>query len=467
MKKPSSIIIIIVLIILVIILISTCLFIVEEGFQAITLRFGKIEHIYTEAGLKFKFPWDNIKIYSKKILSWNGKSDRIPTEQSEAQFIYVDTTARWKIVDAKRFYESLGDREEALKKLDDIVDSSVRTIISNNLLLEAVRSTKTPIEFSIEDFTNISTLAASILRGEQEEVLDLTVSAQSTDYGITSSDDQGDSNVPYNPVSRYIYTNYLSNALKAQLIAIKDANALNKRQESILVDLFNTLLKDQKLYDKTRFANIVVIAYAKSLIEKKDKTEQEMLILNRLLLEAAYPQNIIVSPVKKGREALSREMVTVARNSMIEKNTEDGSIVLDKNEKPVNRFGIELIDIVIRQIKYSDDLKESVYQRMIKERNQIAEKTRSEGIGEKNKILGKLANDVKQIQSKAFREAEEIKGKADAEATRVYAETYEKNREFFKFWRSLESYKTLLPKFKKTLSTDADYFDYLYNQLGK
>ena len=139
----------------------------------------------------------------------------------------------------------------------------------------------------------------------------------------------------------------------------------------------------------------------------------------------------------------------------------------DAEGKAYNQFGIELLDIVIRQIKYSDDLTESVYQRMIQERRQAAEKIRSEGLGEKENILGKLAQDVQTIRSEAYYQSEEIKGTADAEATRIYAEAYEENEGFFKLWRSLESYKKLLPNFKKTLTTDAEYFDFLYESSGR
>ena len=466
MKK--NLIIIAIIIILVIILLSSSLFIVEEGFQAISLRFGKIVNTYTEAGLKFKLPWDVVEIYSKKILSWDGKSDRIPTEQSEAQFIYVDTTARWKIINSTQFYEKLGDRDEALKKLDDIIDSAIRTIISNNLLLEAVRSTRTSLEFKAGDFKSIPDLANILLTGEMvQKKQDSFVTDQTVDSGSSrGSDDQKDSEILSNAVSQYILTS-ISAEIRQQLEIIKNANTISKSQEKILVDLFNTFLEDPNLYNQQRFADITLIAHARTMIAQKDRTLDELKILNRLLLEAAYIQNISVSPVKKGRVALSREILSQARNSMYEKDIESEEIVYDENGKPVNQFGIELIDIVIRQIKYSDDLKESVYKRMIKERNQIAEKTRSEGIGAKNEILGKLTNEVKQIQSKAIKEAEEIKGKADAEATKIYAEAYEKDVEFFQFWRSLESYKSILPKFSKTLSTDADYFNYLYNQAGR
>lgn len=461
MKK--NLLIIIISVVIVVVLGSTCLFIVEEGFQAIVLRFGKIVKTYTDAGLKVKLPWDVAEFYSKKILSWDGRSDRIPTEQSEAQFIFVNTTARWKIINSIKFYEKLGDRNEALKKLDDILDSAVRTVVSNNLLLEAVRSTKTALDFEAADFDNIPALVKSIVQGGAEEVFSEATADLARLAGEADNDDSG---IKFNAVAQYVF-NSLDNKMKSQINQLNDANNLTRSQINGIVAIFNRLLNDPELYEVKRYENISLVAHAKSLLEKSGRTPEETRVLNRLLLEAAFPQNIIVSPVKKGRLTLSREMLSLARNAMYERSLEDESIIYNDENKPVNQFGIELIDIVIRQIKYSDELKESVYKRMIKERNQIAEKTRSEGIGEKENILGKLKNEVEQIRSKAQKEAEEIKGKADAEATKIYAQAYERNQEFFKFWRALESYKTLLPKFKKTLTTDADYFDYLYNQAGR
>jgi membrane protease subunit HflC len=100
---------------------------------------------------------------------------------------------------------------------------------------------------------------------------------------------------------------------------------------------------------------------------------------------------------------------------------------------------------------------------MIQERNQAATKIRAEGASEKSRIEGRMQMQIAEIESSARAKAEQIKGAADAEATKIYARAYSADPDFFKYWRTLESYKQLLPKFKKTLSTDADYFDYLYN----
>jgi membrane protease subunit HflC len=132
----------------------------------------------------------------------------------------------------------------------------------------------------------------------------------------------------------------------------------------------------------------------------------------------------------------------------------------------VPEYGIEVLDIVPRQIKYSEELTDSVYQRMIKERNQIAQAFRSYGEGKKAEWLGKLENEKRSILSSAYAKSETLKGKADAEATKIFADAFGKDPSFFEFWKAMESYKETMPAFKKTLSTDMDYFKYLYNPTG-
>ena len=81
--------------------------------------------------------------------------------------------------------------------------------------------------------------------------------------------------------------------------------------------------------------------------------------------------------------------------------------------------------------------------------------------------MGKLENEKRSVLSAAYERAERLKGTADAEATRIYAQAYGRDVDFFDFWRSVESYRTTLPKFDKTLSTDLDYFRYLYSPRGR
>jgi membrane protease subunit HflC len=100
---------------------------------------------------------------------------------------------------------------------------------------------------------------------------------------------------------------------------------------------------------------------------------------------------------------------------------------------------------------------------MIKDRNQVAQAYRSLGEGKRADWQGKLENELLRIRSEAYRTSEEIKGDADATASAIYADAYRKDPEFFAFWKSLESYKSTMPNFDATYSTNMEYFKYLYS----
>ena len=138
MKKTIITIAVIVILLLIVMLLGP-FYILQEGEQSVVTRFGAIVKVETEPGLKFKMPFvDTVVKYSAKILSWDGDAQRIPTKEN--QFIYVDPTSRWVISDPKRFYETVKTVENAQLRLDDILDSTVRTVISENYLNEAVRN---------------------------------------------------------------------------------------------------------------------------------------------------------------------------------------------------------------------------------------------------------------------------------------------------------------------------------------
>lgn len=327
MKKTVTVLVIIAVIV-ILFLITGPFYIIEEGVQAVVIRFGRIISIELNAGLKIKVPFvDNVNKFPKKILAWDGESQRIPTKEN--QFIWVDTTARWRITKPKLFYESVANITAAQSRLDDVIDSAVRKIVSRNSLVEAVRNSNVINEI---DRPSVYQTGAEI-EGEEAETL-----------GI-------DTTVIY---------------------------------EDILI----------------------------------------------------------------GRVVLSEE-------------------IFKESRKITPQYGIELIDIIIRQIKYSDELTESVYRRMIKERNQIAQAFRSDGEGKKAVIFGEMQRELLSIQSGAYREAEQIKGEADAIAAAIYANTYSRNPDFYEFWKAVESYRTMLPKFRKILTTEPEYFNYLYNQQGR
>ena len=136
--------------------------------------------------------------------------------------------------------------------------------------------------------------------------------------------------------------------------------------------------------------------------------------------------------------------------------------ILEQAQPKLAQFGIELVDVKIKRINYVEEVRKSVYGRMIAERKQIAEKFRSEGRGEAQKILGDKERDLQLIESEAYRKAQEIKGKADAEATVIYANSYGADPEFYSFVQTLEIYGQALDE-KNTLilSTDSEFLKYL------
>ena len=302
-------------------------YIVNEGEQALVVRFGQIISTQKTAGLKLRSPFiDGVVKYPKQVMPWDGDSQRIQTKEN--QFIWVDTTARWRISDPVKFYESIGTLESAYGRLGDVLDSAVRTIVAENYLREAVR----------------------------------------------------------------------------------DSNRLVGAQSS--------------------------------------ETFQTGDVAGSAALEKLTQSQVTYESISKGRSVLFNEMLKAV-------------------QPIVPQYGIEVIDVIPRQIKYSDELTESVYNRMIKERNQIAQAFRSYGEGQKAELFGKLENDKRRILSEAYTTAETTKGKADALAAKIYADSYGRDASFFDYWRAIESYRQTLPNFSKTLSTDLDYFKYLYGTRGR
>jgi membrane protease subunit HflC len=135
--------------------------------------------------------------------------------------------------------------------------------------------------------------------------------------------------------------------------------------------------------------------------------------------------------------------------------------VLEQAQPKVAQFGIELVDVKIKGINYVEEVRKSVYDRMIAERKQIAEKFRSEGKGEAQKVLGQKERDLQQITSEAYRIAQEVKGKADAEAAKIYAEAYGVDPDFYAFTQTLEAYNESLSKDASLLlSTESEFLKY-------
>jgi membrane protease subunit HflC len=286
-------------------------YIIDQSEQGIIVQFGEpIGEVVSEPGLHWKLPFiQEVRRFDNRLLAWDGDVSQIPTLGRE--FIVVDTTARYRIADPLQFLRSVRDEAGARTRLDDIIDSVARDIVSGTELEEIVRSA----DWSVD--------VAEIVEEE----------------GITI-----------------------------------DESALERPQ--------------------------------------------------------------------KGRGQLEREMLTAASRLM-------------------PGLGIELVDVRIKRINYIDSVRTQVESRMIAERQSIAERFRSEGQGRSQEILGDMEKELRRIRSEAERQAQEIIGEADAEATRIYCEAYGKDAEFYKFFKTLESYDALGENSTLMIDADSDFFRYL------
>ena len=313
MKFTIKLILIALSAVIVIVLLSG-FYTVQEGQQAIVLQFGRpVGETVTEAGLHVKLPFvQEVRRFEKRLLVWDGDPNQIPTKGRE--FIWVDTTARWRIADAKKFLENVASEEGARNRLNDIIDSVVRDQVSSSELVELVRSAswKVPEDELLKEVPK-----------EQEEEL--------------------------------------------------------KRE------------------------------------------------------------------IARGREQITRTILAEAR-------------------KIIPQYGIELVDVRIKRLDYVESVRAKVYERMISERKRIAAQFRSEGEGRSAEILGTMEKELRQIRSTAYRRVQEVQGKADADATRIYGQAYNKDPEFYAFLRTLESYKDKAnPSSVLILTTDSDFYKYIKN----
>jgi len=303
-----------VIVIFLILLISGAFYTVREWEQVVITQFGRpVGKPKTEAGLRFKIPFiQDIHRYEKRIMRWDGDPKEIPTR--DKRFIYVDRTARWRIVDAQKFLEVLGTYTQAYAKLDDIIDAVLRDYVSANPLVELVRTTN--------EMPTVENVEGKVLSPFQDE--------------------------------------------------------------------------------------------------------------------ATAPET-----VRLGREKITRAILAEASKAM-------------------SAFGMDLVDVRIKRINYVEQVRKKVYERMVSERKRKAAQFRSEGEGKKAEILGQMEKELKSIISGAYRTAEEIRGEADAEATRIYGDAYGQDPAFYAFFKTLETYKGAAYKNAFViLGTDSDYYRFL------
>jgi len=182
------------------------------------------------------------------------------------------------------------------------------------------------------------------------------------------------------------------------------------------------------------------------LIEIIRTTRDRVPLRDALVTDAARLDVGSLVPIQKGRKQVEQEIFAEAAQK-------------------VRVFGIELLDIRFKRINYNESVRPKIYDRMISERRQIAERFLSEGNGEAARIRGNRVRDMNKIQSEAYRQVEEIRGVADAKATEIYAKAYNQSPEavtFYEFTRTMQAYKSLITdNTTLVLSTDSDLFKFL------
>lgn len=225
----------------------------------------------------------------------------------------------------------------------------------------------------------------------------------------------------------------ITDALKFIQTAQSEQGAV-QQLNSVLDSATHTVIASHNLIEVVRNTNDIM----KRMEDKKKENENEDEIDEEVYSDI---EKVII-----GREKLSTMIKTIS-------------------EKELVKYGIRLVDVQFRRIAYQEAVESKVFERMISERNRIAEKIRAIGSGESAKIRGKMQKDLNKIESESYKTVQEIRGEADAKALKVYAATFSKNPELYEFLKSIEGYKKVFKSDKETrefiISPDSPYFKHL------
>ncbi|MFH0763596.1 MAG: protease modulator HflC [Candidatus Omnitrophota bacterium] len=198
--------------------------------------------------------------------------------------------------------------------------------------------------------------------------------------------------------------------------------------QSRLDDIINSATRDAV----TSHLLVEAVRNTNRILEKKSEEGEDVIVTDEAL-----------ERIDIGREQLTRA-------------------ILDKARVLAPQYGIEIADVRVKRINYVSDVRNKVYDRMIAERKRAAERYRSEGQGKSAEIEGQTGKELKLITSEAYRQAQILMGKADAEAIGIYADAYSMDPEFYSFMKTLDTYRTTIDGNSTIiLTTDADYYKYL------
>ncbi len=224
---------------------------------------------------------------------------------------------------------------------------------------------------------------------------------------------------------------------------VQNETGVRARLDGILDGVTRDIISRHNLVEAVRNTNTILDRVnAKQELARTaapDKKIEEV----QQLLEVEEEISGEIESIQVGRERLSDAIHERARTEL-------------------TSLGIDLIDVQLRRIAYEESVESKVFSRMISERQRIAEKIRSLGKAEEARIKGKMNRDLKEIESNAYRKSEEIRGRADAEAMAIYAESLGKNPEYYTFLRTLEAYKkSFADKGELIMSTNSEFLGFL------
>lgn len=211
----------------------------------------------------------------------------------------------------------------------------------------------------------------------------------------------------------------------------------------------DALLFYQRLTDENRAQSRldgIIDGATRDAVANHDLVELVRTSNRTTTLDPTAPESEVETPlseIAKGRGAITQDILKAAAARSAD-------------------LGIEVVDVRFKRIDYNDEVRQDVYQRMIAERNRIAQRFRSEGQGESARIRGEKERDLQQITSEAFRQGQELIGKADAEATAIYADAYNRDPNFYQFLKTMESYSSAFDEQSwLILSTDGEFLQFL------
>ncbi|MDR8392099.1 protease modulator HflC [Aliifodinibius sp. S!AR15-10] len=260
--------------------------------------------------------------------------------------------------------------------------------------------------------------------------------------------------------------------MKMKIPFIQEAHYFDKRYLEWDGDRNQVPTKDKKFIFVDTYARWQItdpLQFFKRLRDERGAQSRLDDILDGETRNAIASHDLVELVRSTNREPIQEGIIS----EVVEDSLEDISVGRDSIQTAIQQLankrasdlGLAVLDFRFKRINYVEDVRQTVYDRMVSERQRIAEKFRSEGQGEASRINGEKERELKEIQSEAFRRAEEIRGAADAEAAAVYANAYDKSpqaRQLYSFVRSMEAYRnTFDDKTSIVISTNSDFFQFL------